>query len=69
MPFRFFAIFPVCTQGLHNQMLSVLADAISQFTVTSLRNTTTKILTASGKNHKITSIFHHGYKPHFCSMW
>jgi hypothetical protein len=57
MPFRSFAIFLARTQGLHNRMLSVHADAISLFTVTSLRKTTIRILTASGENHKIHRFF------------
>jgi hypothetical protein len=57
MPFRSFAIFHARTQGLHNRMLSVHADAIWLFTVTSLKYTTTKILTASGKNHKSHQFF------------
>jgi hypothetical protein len=68
MPFRFFAIFHARTQGLHNQMLSAHADAIWLFTVTNLRNTTTKILTASGENHKITSILHSGNKLTSCPV-
>ena len=68
MPFHSFAIFHARTQGLHNRMLSVLADEISLFIVTSLRNTTTKILTVSGENHEITSILHSGNKPPSCSV-
>jgi phage terminase large subunit-like protein len=57
MLFRSFAIFLARTQGLRNRMLSALADAISLFSVTSLRNTTIKILTVSRENHKIHRFF------------
>jgi len=67
MPFRSFAIFLARTLGLHNRMLSVLADVIWLFTVTSFKNITIKILTVSRENHEITSILHSGNKPPSCS--
>ncbi len=58
MPFLSFVIFLVRMQDLHNQTQLVHADAIWQCTVTSLKNTTTRILIALGESHKSTSIFH-----------
>jgi hypothetical protein len=69
MFFRSFAIFHARMQGLRNRMPLAHADAIWLFIVIGLRNTTIKILTASGENHEITSILHFGTKPSSISLY